>query len=414
MSLDYGILLVVTNDDAIYQQVRDRLEPYGYTVIGANEGQLALAMAQSQNYDLVLLALDLPDMECAQFIQALKAEAGPDALPVLVMAAHADVARIDTCITLGAADYVDPFGSTVVLRARIMAHLERTRLCNSHLNSREKEILLIKIERDLQIGHTIQASFLPKELPGCSGWKIAHTYKPAREVGGDLYDVFAMTQSGLVGFIIGDVCDKGVGAALFMALFRSFFRAVTQQRYLLSTVFHTSDLPETIAFDVIGTNVLKRAFELVNNYVIDNHGEQGYFATLFFGVLEPATGNLLYVNGGHVPALLISEQGVKERLTSTGPAVGLMSHAVFGVEQVRIEPGDILFAYTDGVTDARDPGRQFFSEPRLVALAEQPVGSANDLVERVHTNLMDHIAGAEQYDDITMLVMQRVIPAAAG
>jgi sigma-B regulation protein RsbU (phosphoserine phosphatase) len=131
------------------------------------------------------------------------------------------------------------------------------------------------------------------------------------------------------------------------------------------------------------------------------------FATLFFGVLNPKTGLLVYVNGGHEPPFVVGSTGFKQRLDPTGPAVGVVPHITFKIKQVQLEPGDTLLGYTDGVSEARSPGDELFTKKRLESLLDQPACSASDLLERIKTSLFVHIDNAQQFDDITMIAVYR-------
>jgi serine phosphatase RsbU (regulator of sigma subunit) len=132
------------------------------------------------------------------------------------------------------------------------------------------------------------------------------------------------------------------------------------------------------------------------------------FATLFFGVLDPESGSLIYVNGGHEAPVLVGPEGIWARLKQTGPAVGMLPDMHFRVEEISLKVGDMLFAYTDGVTEARSPQKDFFSEQRLLSLLEsQGAVAAKDLLKLVEVSLRSHIASAEQFDDITMLAIRR-------
>ena len=133
------------------------------------------------------------------------------------------------------------------------------------------------------------------------------------------------------------------------------------------------------------------------------------FATLFFGILDPENGNLIYVSGGHETVFVIDQNGIKEELPSTGPAVGLHPQAQFKYKQIQLKPGDILFSYTDGVIDARSPDGERFRRKRLGDLLSAPVSNAFELMERIGTHLFSHIGKAAQEDDITMLTLQRKI-----
>ncbi len=131
------------------------------------------------------------------------------------------------------------------------------------------------------------------------------------------------------------------------------------------------------------------------------------FATLFFGVLDPTTGTLTYINGGHEPPMLIGPTGIKARLAPTGPAVGIFPGMEFGIEQVNLEYGDTLLAFTDGVLDARNKADQFFGELKLERLIQPPVISAESILETILVALHDHMTGVEQFDDITLLALRR-------
>ena len=132
------------------------------------------------------------------------------------------------------------------------------------------------------------------------------------------------------------------------------------------------------------------------------------FATLFFGVLNPTTGKLCYVNGGHEPLYVTNAGRIKRQLMPTGPAVGLIPDIAFETQQIELEPGDLLVGYTDGVTEARSPKDEFYTRDRLQSLLTLPLKSAADTLERIKTNLFDFIDIAPRSDDVTMLAVQRV------
>ena len=272
-------------------------------------------------------------------------------------------------------------------------------------------------ERDLEIGRQIQASFLPEELPQAPGWEIASRFEAARLVAGDFYDAFPLSGGKRIGLLIGDVTDKGVGAALFMALFRSLIRAFADQHYSLGWMdVLNSDRSIAGRSDSVGRRrellstgapALKNAIDLTNNYIARNHGKTNMFATIFFGLLDPANGGMIYINGGHEPPLLIGDGEIKAVLNPTGPAVGLLPDLNFTIEQVELEPGDTFFAYTDGVVDARSLAGEPFGEERLTALIKEPAATAASLLDRIYGSLKAHIAEADPFDDITMLAVRR-------
>ena len=259
-------------------------------------------------------------------------------------------------------------------------------LNNQILLERQKNLL--RYEHELHIGRQLQASFLPSELPQPSGWEIAADFRPAYEVAGDFYDAFYLEEGSKVGFVIADVCDKGVGAALFMALTRSLIRAFAE--------LNTSHV-----------TCLKNPVELTNNYLLCNHAQSNMFVTLFYAVLDPASGQLAYVNCGHNPPVIINATGVKVYLRPTCPAIGILPNIELRVQQASLEPGDVLFAFTDGVTEARNANGGFFTERRLLQLLEQPAPSAMALLYRVVESVNAHVGTATRFDDVTMLAARR-------
>jgi sigma-B regulation protein RsbU (phosphoserine phosphatase) len=238
--------------------------------------------------------------------------------------------------------------------------------------------------------------------------------QPARQVSGDFYDAFPLVQNRRLGLVIGDVCDKGVGAALFMALFRTLIRAFAQQHYALRWMsdFTGEGLAQMAGggrhkLPSTGTSALKNAIELTNDYIANTHNSASMFATLFFGVLDPANGSLLFVNGGHEFPLLVSSTGIKERLAATGPLVGIIPGAHFDIGEVSIQPGDTLLAFTDGVTEALNASGVFFGRERLYALLSQGFSSAAELLDCILASLQEYIRGADPSDDITLLAVRR-------
>jgi serine phosphatase RsbU (regulator of sigma subunit) len=151
-----------------------------------------------------------------------------------------------------------------------------------------------------------------------------------------------------------------------------------------------------------------RAVIHTNNYVTRNHGDLGMFATLVFGVLDPRTGEMSYINAGHDPPfILAADGGISRQLKPTGPAVGLVTDATFRIARTRIKPGEIILGYTDGVPEATSPGGEFFGVKRLIELTDQHFASASDLIAAIANQVQVHTGDAEQFDDITMLALRR-------
>jgi phosphoserine phosphatase RsbU/P len=242
---------------------------------------------------------------------------------------------------------------------------------------------LVAIQREMQIGRVIQSEFLPRDMPSLRGWQIASRFLPARHLSGDFYDVYPLP-SGEVAIAIADVCDKGVGAALFMSLVRGLLRAHASLGGDLSTVIAQT-----------------------NNYLADNHGRTAMFTTVFLGVLDPATGDFRYVNCGHDAPIVISAAGEESRLDSSGPALGAMRDVEFDLGRIILSPGDTLVAFTDGVTDALDLAERQFGEEQFLSIVRAGAASVTAMLGDVESALRGHIGEAAQYDDITLLAFRR-------
>ncbi len=259
-------------------------------------------------------------------------------------------------------------------------------------------------ERELEIGRRIQAGFLPARLPVPAGWEISAYFEPARQVSGDFYDVFELTPGRCVAIVIADVCDHGVGSALFMTLARSLIRAFALQRAGSGEAARTASSRE-------GAELVLDTVRRTNDYIADTHGETGMFATLFMGLLDPESGNLIYVNGGHEPPVLIREAEAPVFLKATGLAVGALPGSPYRAETVRMRPSDRLFLYTDGVTDAVDGSGTHFSKERLIRLLTATQSGAQALVDAVVSEVKRHAAGGPIADDMTLVAVRRTAAA---
>jgi sigma-B regulation protein RsbU (phosphoserine phosphatase) len=280
------------------------------------------------------------------------------------------------------------------------------------LGKAKKKIEAYSQALDLELDNCrhIQKSFLPEQLPHLSNWHFEEIFFPAKRVAGDFYDTFMLPGDNL-GLVIGDVCDKGAGAALFMALYRSLIRIFSGQAKLGRTPVDTKSQTVGGALGAASARCYDaveamRTVALTNDYIAQNN-ELNMFATLFLGVLDPRNGRLVYISGGHEPVFVVDKNGLKESLGPTGPAVGWIPGAEFKYKKFQLKPGEILFSYTDGVVDARSPGEERFTQDRLVALLSQPVTSVSELIKRVESALFAHIGTEPLEDDITILALQR-------
>lgn len=279
--------------------------------------------------------------------------------------------------------------------SRAIASQVAASIDNAKLHSQTESALNVA-EGDLEMGRQIQSGFLPDTIPHVKGWEFASYFVAARQVAGDFYDVFPIGEDGKTGLVIGDVCDKGVGAALFMAVFRSLIRAFSEVE------------DQTVKTEQFLLGIVKK----INTYISTAHGSSDMFATTFFGILEPKNNTLFYINAGHEWPLIIGIDGkIKNTLMKTGPAIGLFDYLEFKVEKVVFEPGDILITYTDGVVDARNVQGAFLGKNEFLSQISQPFSSALSLIKSVEIKVNSHIGSTPQFDDITMLVLRRKLTA---
>jgi serine phosphatase RsbU (regulator of sigma subunit) len=237
-----------------------------------------------------------------------------------------------------------------------------------------------RIEQEMSSAYYIQQSLLPEQVPSIPGWQIKPFYRPAREVGGDLYDFLALPDS-RIGLVIGDVTGKGIPAALIMATTTAMIRAAAPQ---------AASPGEVLA--------------LINN-LLHIHMPSGMFTTCFYAILDPTSGRLCFANAGHnVPYL--SHNGKIKELRARGMPLGLMPDQSYPENEVIIAPDDLILLYTDGLVEAHDTGREMFGFPRLKRLMQEH-SQEDGLIERLLDEL-EHFTGEgwDQEDDVTFVMLR--------
>jgi len=293
-------------------------------------------------------------------------------------------------------DLVTPNILLFLILVAMLVHraIERTRL--SVIAERERDL----VEKELEIGRRIQADFFPSKIPTYAGWEIAATMRPAKQVAGDFYDIFALRDERWLAVVIGDVCDKGVGAAIFMALFRSLIRATCQ---------HQLDAPggPTESIRDRPQKLLTNTIQQTNNYIAVTHESACMFATVFFAIIDIQTGKMHYVNCGHEPPFLMTANGRFTRLNPTGPAVGTFPEVKFACKSIAIQPGDLLFVCTDGVSEAPDADGLAFGRIRLQEILRSPHHPLGEMLQTIESAIDNHTHHSTQFDDITILAVRR-------
>jgi sigma-B regulation protein RsbU (phosphoserine phosphatase) len=303
--------------------------------------------------------------------------------------------RVSGVLSLQNIERENVFSQSDIRLLQTLANAMSVALENARLYEQE-HLYRKSLEREFEIGRKIQAGFLPDTIPQPDGWEIAASLRPAREVAGDFYDVFELP-GGLICLVIGDVCDKGLGAALFMTLFRSLLRAGSNFDFYTRVTNSEKSSP--------GSR-LKEAILLTNNYIAETHGDTSMFATLFVGILDPMNGKLIYINGGHIPPLLLDANGLIAALTRTGPAVGAFADIEYKVAEVEIQPGSLLFAYTDGLTDTVNPDGKCFDQMESLSFFVETT-PLHQAVEKLQEQCCKFSMSETLMDDITLLAIRR-------
>jgi sigma-B regulation protein RsbU (phosphoserine phosphatase) len=242
-----------------------------------------------------------------------------------------------------------------------------------------------RFESELNIARAIQLGLLPIPLSAVQQQEVdVHALmRPAKEVGGDLYDYFVLN-NGKLCLVIGDVSDKGVPAALFMAVTRTLIRATAEDETDPAVMMHK-----------------------INNRLAENNPNM-MFVTLLLGVLDTFTGEFQWVNAGHLPPVVIDPCGMVRVLAGgSGPACGVLEGITYGSLSTHLIAGETLVAYTDGVTESMNPHNEQYREDRLLAALAHPPTSAIRLADRLMSEVEAFANGAEQSDDITLIVIHR-------
>ena len=236
---------------------------------------------------------------------------------------------------------------------------------------------------ELEVARNIQIGFLPDHAPQPPGYEVAATWEPARQIGGDFYD-FIPLADGRLGIVVADVADKGIPAALYMALSRTTMRLVS-----------TRDPAPSIALQRVNTAILDTTYS-------------DLFVTIYYAILDPASHQVTYASGGHGLALQASEAGITF-LRGKGTVLGVLPTIAVEEHTTELAPGDYLIIYTDGVTDAVNEAMEDFGEKRLVATIRRHWGlAAQAMLERIHQGVRAWSGSAPPFDDFTLVVVRRM------
>lgn len=370
-------------ESLIRQRFRKKIRDGEYDFVFAGNGLEALSrLLEHKDIGIILSDINMPEMDGLTLLAKLNELRNP-ALRTVIVSAYGDMENIRTAMNHGAYDFVTKPVDFVDLEKTIEKTIRELELVRNAIQEHDK---LLAIQYDLDTARNIQSAILPKKFPpypGKTGFEIFAAMEPAKEVGGDMYDFFLLDEN-RIGFVIGDVAGKGVPAAIFMAVSRTLIRA---------TALKGISPDECLTY--------------VNN-LLCNESVSSMFVTVFYGILNFKTGELHYANGGHNPPYVVSEDGtVKEIELTGGIALGVIDDATYESKKIQLKPGDLIYSFTDGVTEAMNKESVLYSEKRLEDfLKENCKLSATDMIKQSFESVHGYAGEAQQSDDITMLTIK--------
>jgi sigma-B regulation protein RsbU (phosphoserine phosphatase) len=370
----------VDDKPANLQLLSKMLSEQGYRVRPVPNGAMALSATQAEPPDLILLDIKMPDMDGYSLCEQFKTDQNTCEIPIIFISALDAIQDKVKAFRAGGLDYITkPFQIEEVL-ARVDTHLTLRKL-QTQLQEANR-----KMTAELALAGEVQTSFLSRDLPEIDGWQITVSLQSSRETSGDFYDI-NLLPNGRLGILVADVVDKGAGAALFMALSWTLFQTYASE-------FPTQ--PELV-------------LSAVNNRILENTKAKQY-VTAFYGILEPASGNLVFCNAGHCPPFLFkskTDEAVTQ-LIRTGVPLGIFDDQSWNRGEQILDPGDVLILYSDGVTEAQNANSDFFGEESLIKSVRRNIGNSASEIQDSLVNDIKHFTGeTPQSDDIVLSILLR-------
>ena len=361
------------------QKFRRKVRKGELTLVFAQNGVEALEQLKvHHDVDMVLSDINMPQMDGLTLLNQLN-QLNYD-LRAVIVTAYGDMKNIRTAMNRGAFDFVTKpldFKDLETTISKTLAHLEVMR---EALRSRDE---LVALRQELGVAARMQESILPTRFPDDPRYEIHAWMTPAKEVGGDFYDFFKL-EDGRIGIVMADVSGKGVPAALFMMVSRTLMKGTA-----------------------IGENDPAKCLEEVNQLLFESN-EESMFVTVFYSSFDPATGVLDFANAGHNLPYVIKANGEVHAIDSdAGLVLAIMPGFKFPGGSIQLEPGDVVFFYTDGITEAMDEEGVEFGDDELTAvLAETSGSSAATYNRKAVQAVQEHAGEAAQSDDITCLTLR--------
>jgi len=367
------------------QYFRRKIRKGEYDFHFAHNGLEALTMLlQEKDFDIILSDINMPEMDGLTLLTKVNEMQNP-ALKCIMVSAYGDMGNIRQAMNNGAFDFATKPIDLDDLSLTIEKAIEQIQ----YIKTMQKEHnQLESIKGDLAVAREIQQAILPRIFPPfpeeASHMDIAASMNAAKDVGGDFYDFFRIDEDH-IGFTIADVSGKGVPAAIFMAVARTLIRA---------TGIRGVSASECMSY---------------SNALLAKESVNQMFVTVFYGIYNIRTGEVTYANAGHNPPYLMRANGSIQTLPMSKDIVaGVIDDFQFTEETIRLEQGDTLLLFTDGVTEATDPEFNEYGDTRLIDLLGQMVNSnCQQIIDTIKADVKAFAGEAEQSDDITLLAIKR-------
>ena len=367
------------------QFFRRKIRSGDYEFFFARNGVEALAVLDEHpDIEIILCDINMPEMDGLTLLAKLNERRNP-AMRVIMVSAYGDMRNIRLAMNNGAFD----FATKPIDMDDLALTIEKAIGQIDYVHASQKEHRQLEsLQKDLALASEIQQYFLPSTFPpfpeDSDKLQIYASMEAAKDIGGDFYDFFRIDDDH-IGLVIADVCGKGIPAALFMAVSQTILRTKAA-----SNASAAECLTET-------------------NRLLADYSVEYMFVTTFYAIYNTKTGHVNYCNAGHnVPYVLRADGTIEQLPKSSNMMVGAFKEATYQEDSLQLGHGDTLVMYTDGVTEAMNRNDKAFGNKRLEFLLGGLSGlSCQQIVETVKTGISCFVDGAEQSDDMTMLVLRR-------
>ena len=375
-------VLVVDDEEAVEPMFRQRMrrEIRGgqYEFVFARSGIEAMQLLDaSSDIDMVITDINMPEMDGLELLEQING--GKLDLRSVILSAYGDMSNIRSAMNHGAFDFITKpvdFDDLRVTIARTLENIERWREASASHDE------LVSLHRELELANEMQQMIVPGEFPLHDRYEVFGRMRPARNVGGDFFDVLWLDDRN-VGLVVADVSGKGVPAALMMMSSRTLLKGVAS---------NVRDPGEVLG--------------LVNDMLCDGN-RLNMFVSVFYGVYDIESGVLRYANAGHNSPLLEGKGMVSELNLTNGVVLGLRPGCDFKSDELQLSEGDTVVLFTDGVSEAEDAESEAFGMERFSQVLLEASGSVQETIEKVFARVDEFTGRRPQFDDITCFALRR-------